>query len=377
MSARRVSRSAWIALSAGAAVLASSWMVERWGARDGARFGRAGAPVDVAFSASGDRVFVAAAEDRAIWVLDSASGRRVSRQGLDQAPTGLVPASGPPLLPQVLFTQTTETCELHPFRERTLASCHRPGDADVESARDTVPLVLGAVRDVDGSVVFALGRLQGAEPVVELRRYTVEPVHRQPWSLQKSRWLPVPRDFAYAERWPMVVDEATRHVLLALPGTSQLWVFDTELGFLRSVGVGPDPRGLAVLGDAGQALVADAELGQVWKVALDSGELLAKVDAGGGARAIAFDPRRGIAWVAASHADAILGLDPGSLRTLVRLPTREGTHALALDASGGRLIASNTRDGTVTCFGLGDVGAAERGATDRRTGFRTLWQATP
>lgn len=375
MNAGRFTRAARLALFAGLAALTSSWVVERYGGRDGALFGGGGAPLDLAIAASGDRLFVAAADDRALWVLDPASGRRLARQAMNDAPTGLVGGEAP-YLPLVLFTQLPDVCELHPFRERTLASCFRPGDADVGDVPGPMPLVLGAVRDVDGSVVYALGRLTAAEPAVELRRYAFQPTRRRWESPQQSRWLPVPRNFAYTERWPMSVDAETRQVVLALPGTSEAWVFGDQLAFQRSVAIGADPRDVAIVAQTHAALVADATLGQVWKIALDSGEVLGKVDVGAGARSIALDSRRRVAWIASSFGDAIVALDIASLRTVVRLPVREGAHALALDAVANRLIVANARYGSVAAFALGEPAAAIDLGGGSAGVPRMLWEAS-
>lgn len=337
-----------------ALTLTLSWWVGSSGIRDGARYGLGGAPVDVAVVPDGGRVLVAAADDAAVWVLDAVSGRRLDRQRLDGAPLRFVPmrSLGRPL---VVFDASTEVCAVHPFRERTLATCFQPGEADVTDTDAVAPRVIGAVEGGDGALVVALASVTLRDPKIRLRRFVPEPGERRWLARGESPWMPIPRGLSDAGLWPMAAASDAGPIYLAIPGHGRLLGFDSQLALTSEIPVSPSPTDLALSPDGEVAFVVDGGLGELWRLALPSGQVSARAKLGSGAQSVALDTRRGAVWVAARGSDELVGLEAETLRPLARLPVQSGTGAVAVDAQRGRLVATNFRHGTIASWTLAEL----------------------
>ncbi|MBK7975910.1 MAG: hypothetical protein IPK07_22455 [Deltaproteobacteria bacterium] len=337
-----------------ALTLALTWWADSSGIRDGARHGLGGAPVGVAVTPDGGRVLVAAADDDAVWVLDAVTGRRLGRQALDGAPLRFVPmrSLGRPV---VLFDASTAVCAVHPFRERTLATCFEPGEADVTDSHAAAPRVIGAVEGGDGALVVALARFTRRDPTIRLRRFVPEPGERRWLQRGDSPWVPIPRGLADEGLWPMAAVADGGPIYLVVPGQGRMLAFDSQLALAAEVPVSPSPRDLAISPDGEQAFVVDGPLGELWKIALPSGQVRARVKVGPGAQSVALDARRGAVWVAARSSGELVGLTTDTLAPLARLPVQSGTGAVAVDAQRRRLVASNFRHGTVASWALAEL----------------------
>ncbi len=344
----------WAAAITTVLTLTLSWWADSTGIRDGARHGLGGAPVDVAVALDGGRIFVAAADDAAVWVLDAATGRRIARQALGGAPLHFV-ALGSLGRPVVLFEAGVEVCAIHPFRERTLASCFTPGEPDVTDAHDATPVVIGAVEGGDGSLVVALARFTRRDPTIRLRRFVPEPGERRWLARGESPWVPIPRGLDDAGLWPMAALAEAGSIFVAAPGHGRMLVFDSSLAPAGEVPVSPSPRDLTIAPDGDVAFVVDGALGELWKIALPSGEVSARVKVGPGAQSIALDAQRGVVWVAARSSGELVGLTTDTLTPLARLPVQSGTGAVTVDVRHGRLVVSNFRHGTVASWPLAEL----------------------
>lgn len=353
-----------LAAVATAFTVALCWWADSSGIRDGARHGLGGAPVDVAVTADGGRVLVAAADDSAVWVLDAVSGRRLDRQPLDGAPLRFVPMTS--IGRQVvLFDASTEVCAMHPFRERTLASCFEPGEADVTDSHASAPRVIGAVEGADGALVVALASFTRRDPTIRLRRFVPEPGERRWLPRGESPWVPIPRGLADAGLWPMAAG-GDGPIYLVVPGHGRMLAFDRQLAPAGEVAVSPSPRDLTISADGEVAFVVDGPLGELWRIGLPSGEVSARVKVGPGAQSVTVDTRRGAVWVAARSSGELVGLSAADLEPLARLPVQSGTGAVTVDAKHGWLVASNFRHGTVASWALAELDrlrgpAAEQG----------------